>query len=70
MSRCLTETELIELTGKIYAKCQIKVLIERKWKFEIDGNGKPKVLRSYADARQGDRTAKKEWAVRDDTAPA
>lgn len=59
MSRCLTEAELVELTGRKYAKCQIAVLIERGWKFEIDGNDKPVVLRSYADARQGEPARKR-----------
>lgn len=70
MSRCLTDAELIELTGRKYAKCQIAVLTERKWKFEIDGNGKPKVLRSYADARQGQPAPKRKGPRLDGLAAA
>ncbi len=49
----LTAAEIVELTGRKYAKHQIAVLTERKWKFELDANGRPKVLRSYAEARMG-----------------
>ena len=55
MSLFLTEDELVDLTGRKYAKYQIAVLTQRKWKFELDGNGHPKVLRSYAEARMGDK---------------
>ena len=49
----LTEAEIERLTGRQYAKVQAKVLADRGWTFEPDGDGKPLVLRAYHDRRMG-----------------
>lgn len=49
----LTEAEIARLTGKVYPKVQAKVLAERGWTFEFDGDGLPLVLRAYHDRRMG-----------------
>jgi hypothetical protein len=51
----LTPEELAILTGRKYAKYQIAWLTACDWAFEIDANGAPKVLRSYAEHRMGTR---------------
>jgi hypothetical protein len=49
----LTPAQLLELTDRRYAKHQIRWLRENNYVFEIGGTGKPKVLRAYAEQRQG-----------------
>lgn len=51
MSLCLTPNEVIELTGRAQPKRQIVWLAANGWKFEVGGDGLPKVARSYFDAR-------------------
>jgi len=56
----LTELEIERLTGRKYAKAQARVLADRKWAFELDGDGKALVLRAYHDQRLGlNRPAKR-----------
>lgn len=47
----LTTEELIELTDRRQAAAQIRWLRDRGWKFEVGGNGRPKVLRAEAERR-------------------
>jgi hypothetical protein len=55
----LTPAELRSLTGRTYAKYQIDWLTERQWTWEPDANGKPKVLRSYAESRMGGKPVRR-----------
>lgn len=60
----LTAAELNELTGCKRAPGQIDWLTARAWVFERDAKGKPKVLRSYAEAKLGAKVqpaAPKAW---------
>ena len=56
----LTETELSELTGYVYRSRQIDWLRRHNWKFEVNAQQKPKVARSYFDARLGVATGRQE----------
>lgn len=49
----LTEDEIARLTGRRYPKYQRKVLAEGQWKFEVDADGRPLVLRQLHDERLG-----------------
>ena len=49
----LTAEELRELTGYIYCSRQIDWLRRRNWKFEMTAQMRPKVARSYFEARLG-----------------
>lgn len=49
----LSVAEIRRLTGKVYAKVQVRVLAERGWAFTIDGDGLPLVLRAYHDQQLG-----------------
>jgi hypothetical protein len=49
----LTEAEIRHLTKRKYAKAQCKVLADRGWAFEVDGNGYPVVLRAFHDQKLG-----------------
>ena len=53
----LTTDELERLTGRKYAKVQRQVLAERGWKFEVDADGRPLVLRQLHDERLGAKTS-------------
>lgn len=55
----LTKAEIRRLTGRKYAKAQCRVLAERKWTFEPDGDGHPLILRSVHDARLGEKRQQK-----------
>jgi hypothetical protein len=45
---------MIELTGGRRRDAQIRWLVGRGWRFEINCKGRPVVARSYFDARLGD----------------
>jgi hypothetical protein len=47
----LTDEELRELTGYAYSSRQIEWLHSNKWRFEVTGQRRPKVSRSYFDSR-------------------
>lgn len=49
----LTEEDLATLTGRARAKEQIEWLRQRRYPFEIGADGKPKVLRSFVNAKLG-----------------
>lgn len=49
----LTAQELKDLTGRIYAKSQIKWLNERGYPFELDARGRPKVLKNFVELKMG-----------------
>lgn len=49
----LTAEELRELTGYTYHSRQIEWLRRHNWKFEVTAQQRPKVARSYFDARLG-----------------
>lgn len=49
----LTISEIVELTGRRYAKHQITWLSTNAWKFEVGADGHPKILRAYAESRMG-----------------
>lgn len=53
----LTENEIARLTGRRYAKYQRQSLAERGWKFEVDADGRPLVLRQQHDERLGAKTS-------------
>lgn len=53
----LTEDEIARLTGRKYAKLQRQVLADRGWKFEVDADGRPLVLRQLHDERLGAKTS-------------
>jgi hypothetical protein len=50
----LTDDEIIELTGYIKPACQIRWLQRNQWPMAVDGQKRPKVLRSVVLARLGD----------------
>lgn len=52
----LTPTEIERLTGRKYSKYQRQVLAERGWKFEVDADGRPLILRQLHDERLGAKT--------------
>jgi hypothetical protein len=47
----MTDEEVRELTGYAYSARQIEWLKANRWLFEVTGQGRPKVARSYFDAR-------------------
>ena len=49
----LTAEELYALTGYKRMKAQTEWLRARAWVFEMNGFGRPMVLRKYAEARMG-----------------
>lgn len=49
----LTEADLFRMTGYSRPSSQRKWLKRNGWKFEPDANGRPIVLRSYAEAQLG-----------------
>jgi hypothetical protein len=49
----LTSIELKELVGSTHKKKQIYWLGQRGWRFDLDINGRPVVLRSFLEARLG-----------------
>ncbi len=53
----LTPSEIERLTGRKYAKVQRKVLAARGWKFELDADGRPLLLRELHDQRLGVRAS-------------
>lgn len=63
MTLTLTRDELADLTGYKRASAQRAWLQERAWVFEVDGKGRPKVLRAYAEAKLGGKPQPKrrEW---------
>jgi len=52
----LTPSEIERLTGRKYSKYQRQVLAERGWKFEVDADGRPLILRQLHDERLGAKT--------------
>lgn len=53
MSLCLTPEELRELTDLEQPAAQVRWLRARDWQFEVGASGRPKVARSYFQARLG-----------------
>ena len=49
----LTAEELRELTGYAFHSLQIGWLRRNGWKFEVTGQNRPKVARTYFDSRLG-----------------
>jgi Domain of unknown function (DUF4224) len=49
----LTPIELKELVGSTHKKKQIEWLGQRGWRFDLDINGRPIVIRSFLEARLG-----------------
>jgi hypothetical protein len=49
----LTSIELKELVGSTHKKKQIYWLAQRGWRFDLDINGRPIVIRSFLEARLG-----------------
>ena len=49
----LTTDDLFILTGYQRPSAQRRWLEQNGWKFEIDGNGRPVVLRSHAEEHMG-----------------
>ena len=58
MSIFLSESEIRELTGRVRQADQRRWLRERGWMFEENANGRPIVLRTYAETRLGGEAAK------------
>lgn len=56
----LTVAELHELTGYTYSSRQVIWLQQHKWKFELTGQKRPKVARSYFESRLGASFSKQE----------
>lgn len=52
----LSKAEIRRLTARKYKKAQCRILAERGWKFEPDGDGHPLVLRTVHDARFGEKS--------------
>lgn len=48
----LDQASLRDLTGKVYAPAQIRVLEKRRIKYELDARGRPKVLWAQIEKRQ------------------
>lgn len=64
-SLTLTADELVDITGRKKKSMQIEWLRTRRWVFELDANGKPKVSRAHAEAMLGANTPTAEpkaWA--------
>lgn len=63
MSLTLSPAELQDLTGYKRPAGQREWLIERRWLFEVDGKGRPKVSRSYAESKLGGQPepSKRQW---------
>lgn len=55
MSDYLTHSELLELTGRKQRPAQIAWLRVNRWRYAVDANGTPRVLRAYRDKRLFDR---------------
>lgn len=53
----LTHEQLHELTGCARVKGQIEWLKARRYPFELDSKGRPKVLRACVDAKLGANAA-------------
>lgn len=51
----LTQEELYALTGYELAAYQRRWLKRNGWKYEISRNGRPVVLRAYAESRLSDK---------------
>lgn len=51
MSLLLTDEDLHELTGYRMAKCQVAWLKARKWIFDTNAAGQPRVARAYFELR-------------------
>ena len=61
MSLFLSRDELIELSGYRQSAAQQRWLTDRGWRFEVGGDGRPKVARAEHDRRMvGSRTRSKE----------
>lgn len=60
----LTPDEVEQLTGYEKPYKQIEWLTKRKYGFEVDGYGKPKVLRQVVIGRLGGAQSKKEPELR------
>lgn len=53
MSLCLTAEELHELTGRGKAVAQRRWLDRNGWRYALNADGRPKVLKVYAEQRLG-----------------
>jgi hypothetical protein len=53
----LSDDEVADLTGYQLPAYQRRWLIGNSYPFEIDAHGRPKVLRSYTEARMGGKVA-------------
>lgn len=53
MSLLLNPSELRDLTGRKQPALQIRWLAANQWRFEVGGDGLPKVDREYYRARMG-----------------
>lgn len=51
--------EVEEITGYAYPAYQIRWLRQNRWAFEVGGDGRPKVLRSYAESRMSGQSQDK-----------
>jgi len=49
----LTPDEIVTITGYIRPSSQRDWLKRNGWTFEVDGNGRPIVLRAYVETRMG-----------------
>lgn len=53
MSLFLTDAEMQELTRRQKASAQIRWLNDRRWIYELDADGRPRVLRAHAMRKMG-----------------
>jgi hypothetical protein len=53
MSFCLTPDEIAELTSRTQPAAQRRWLDLYTWRYAVDSDGRPKVLRAYAEVRLG-----------------
>lgn len=53
MSLCLTPDELEELTSRTQLAAQRRWLDQYTWRYAVDSDGRPKVLRAYMEERLG-----------------
>lgn len=64
MSLFLAQEELCALTGRTRSDCQRRWLDQRAWVYETDANGRPVVLRAYAERQLGVTTAATQSRIR------
>ena len=49
----LTAEQVADLTGYVKPTAQVGWLRQRGWRFEVGGDGRPKVLRAYVERQLG-----------------